>query len=46
MTWPTWKEVWITTVMVLIMVTVAAMFFMAVDQILGAVLNFVLRLGR
>jgi preprotein translocase subunit SecE len=45
-TWPTWKEVWITTVMVLIMVTVAAMFFMAVDQILGAVLNFVLRLGR
>ncbi len=45
-TWPTWKEVWITTVMVLIMVTVAAMFFMAVDQILGAVLNFVLRLGQ
>ena len=25
-TWPTWKEVWITTVMVLIMVTLAAAF--------------------
>ncbi|MEQ8694756.1 MAG: preprotein translocase subunit SecE [Gammaproteobacteria bacterium] len=45
-TWPTWKEVWITTVMVLIMVTLAALFFMAVDQILGMIVNFVLRLGR
>ncbi len=45
-TWPTWKEVWITTVMVLIMETMAALFFMAVDQILGAIVNFVLRVGR
>ncbi|KUO67725.1 MAG: preprotein translocase subunit SecE [Alphaproteobacteria bacterium BRH_c36] len=45
-TWPTWKEVWITTVMVLIMVTLAALFFMVIDQILGGVVNLVLRFGR
>jgi len=45
-TWPTWKEVWITTVMVLIMVTMAAIFFLIIDQILGGVVNMVLRLGR
>ena len=45
-TWPTWKEVCITTVIVLIMVTMAALFFMAIDQILGAIVNFVLRVGR
>ena len=44
--WPTWNEVWITTVMVLIMVSMAALFFMAIDQILGAIVNFVLRVGR
>jgi preprotein translocase subunit SecE len=45
-TWPTWKEVWITTLMVLIMVSVASAFFLVVDQVLGHVVNFVLRLGR
>ena len=45
-TWPTWKEVWITTVMVLIMVTMAAIFFLAIDQVLGGIVNIVLRLGR
>ncbi|MBU1213161.1 MAG: preprotein translocase subunit SecE [Alphaproteobacteria bacterium] len=45
-TWPTWKEVWITTVMVLIMVTMAAIFFLVIDQILGGLVNLVLRLGR
>jgi preprotein translocase subunit SecE len=45
-TWPTWKEVWITTLMVLIMVSVASVFFLVVDQVLGHVVNFVLRLGR
>jgi len=45
-TWPTWKEVWVTAVMVLIMVFVAAIFFLVVDQILAWVVNFVLRLGR
>lgn len=45
-TWPTYKEVWITTVMVLIMVAVAALFFFFADQIIGAVINFILGLGR
>ena len=31
-TWPTRKEVWITTVAVLIMVTLASIFFMVADQ--------------
>ncbi len=31
-TWPTWKEVWITTVMALIMVAAASVFFLLVDQ--------------
>ncbi len=33
--WPSRKETMITTVMVLIMVFLAAMFFLAVDQVLG-----------
>jgi preprotein translocase subunit SecE len=45
-TWPTWKEVWITTLMVLVMVTLASIFFLLVDQVLGWVINLVLGLGR
>ena len=45
-TWPTWKEVWITTLMVLVMVTLASIFFLAVDQVLGRVINLVLGIGR
>lgn len=45
-TWPTWKEVWITTVMVLIMVAFAALFFMATDQVVGWLIKFILGFGR
>ncbi len=41
-TWPTWKEVWITTVMVMIMVTLASIFFLFADQVLGWFINFLL----
>ena len=41
-TWPTWKEVWITTLMVLIMVSLAAVFFLVTDQILAWVVGLVL----
>ncbi len=44
-TWPSWKEVWVTTVMVLIMVTLAAIFFMISDQILSAFVRMILDLG-
>ncbi len=45
-TWPTWKEVWVTTLMVILMVTLASLFFLAADQLLGWFINFVLGLGR
>jgi preprotein translocase subunit SecE len=45
-TWPTWKEVWITTLMVLAMVTLAAMFFLLADQVLGWFVSQILSLGR
>jgi len=44
-TWPTWKETWITSVMVLIMVTLAAIFFMLADQLLGWFVNLILSIG-
>ncbi len=43
-TWPTRKEVWITTVMVLIMVAFASIFFLLVDQALSRIVRFVLGL--
>jgi preprotein translocase subunit SecE len=34
-TWPTWKETWLTTVMVFIMVGLLMVFFFAVDYVLS-----------
>ena len=34
-TWPTWKETWLTTVMVFIMVVLIMVFFAVVDYLLG-----------
>jgi preprotein translocase subunit SecE len=45
-TWPTWKEVWITTLMVLLMVTLTAVFFLVTDQIILRVVQFVLGSGQ
>ena len=45
-TWPTWKEVWITTTMVLIMVAMTSVFFLLTDMVISHVVQFVLRLGR
>ncbi|HET6390566.1 preprotein translocase subunit SecE [Hyphomicrobium sp.] len=44
-TWPTRKEVWITTLMVLIMVALASVFFLLVDQALSHIVRFVLGVG-
>jgi preprotein translocase subunit SecE len=41
-TWPTWKEVWITTIMVLVMVALAAIFFLLTDQVIGWLVQMVL----
>ncbi len=44
-TWPSWKEVWVTTLMVLIMVALASIFFLLVDQTLSTVVQFLMGLG-
>jgi preprotein translocase subunit SecE len=45
-TWPSRKETMITTVMVLVMVLVASLFFMSVDQAIRLIVKFVLSLGH
>jgi preprotein translocase subunit SecE len=44
-TWPTRKETMISTVMVFVMVFIAAIFFFAVDQVLSAGVKLVFGLG-
>jgi preprotein translocase subunit SecE len=44
-TWPTRKETGITTAMVFVMVLLAALFFLAVDQVLAFLVRVVLGLG-
>jgi preprotein translocase subunit SecE len=45
-TWPTWKEVWITTAMVLVMVALTSIFFLISDQIIASVVRYILRAGQ
>ncbi len=44
-TWPTRRETLITTLMVFIMVLLAAAFFFTIDQILGWAVGMLLSLG-
>lgn len=44
-TWPTRKEVTVTTTMVFILVLLAALFFMLADQVLARAIHFLLGLG-
>ena len=44
-TWPSRKETIQTTAMVFIMVILVALFFMAVDSVLGTLVRWVLGLG-
>jgi preprotein translocase subunit SecE len=41
-TWPTWKETYLTTIMVFIMVFISMIFFAVVDYLLGIGLNLFL----
>ena len=43
-TWPTWKETYLTSTMVFIMVILCALFFLLVDQVLGTAVRYVLQL--
>jgi preprotein translocase subunit SecE len=45
-TWPSRKETMVTTGMVLLMVFIASLFFVVVDQVLLFVINLVLNMGR
>jgi preprotein translocase subunit SecE len=44
-TWPTRKETGITTTMVFIMVALAAVFFLLVDQVISKFVQLVLGIG-
>ncbi len=44
--WPTRKETIVTTIMVLIMATIAALFFLAADQVLSWAVTVLLQIGR
>lgn len=45
-TWPARKEVTVTTVAVLIMVVLASLFFLAVDQIIASLVAMLLDIRR
>ncbi len=45
-TWPTRKETTITTIMVFIMVALAAVFFLIVDQFISILIKMILGLGN
>ncbi len=44
-TWATRQEVTVSTIMVLVMVAIASVFFFLVDSVLGTIVNFVLGLN-
>ena len=44
-TWPTRRETAITTAMVFVMVTIAAIYFLLSDQIIRMLVTLVLRIG-
>ena len=44
-TWPSWRETWITSLMVAIMVVVTSVFFFLVDLGLGFGVTQILKLG-
>ena len=44
--WPSRKEVWITTIAVIVMVAAASLFFLVADQVLGWLVSLILGIGR
>ncbi len=44
-TWPSRNETMVTTIMVFVMVTIAALFFLAVDQTISLGLRYILGVG-
>ena len=44
--WPTWKETWVTAIMVVIMTSVLAVFFLGVDAVFEAIVRGLLRFAQ
>jgi preprotein translocase subunit SecE len=44
--WPTWKETWMTGLMVAIMTTILALFFLGVDTLFDGLVATLLTLAR
>ena len=44
-TWTTWRETWITSMMVFAMVLITGLFFLIVDQIMSHGMQFLLQLA-
>jgi preprotein translocase subunit SecE len=44
--WPTWKETWLTGLMVVIMTTVLALFFLGVDSMFNGIVTALLKLAQ
>lgn len=44
--WPTWKETYTTGIMVAIMSTITALFFLGVDQVFASVVKFLIGLAK
>lgn len=44
-TWPSRREVMITTIMVFVMVALSSVFFFAADQLIRFLITFLLRVG-
>lgn len=45
-TWPTWKETWMTGIMVMIMATLLGLFFLGVDSVFSRIVRFLLELAK
>lgn len=44
-TWPTRKETIVSSVMVCVMATIAALFFLAADSVISQIVRYILNLG-
>ena len=44
--WPTWRETWVTALMVVIMTSVLAVFFLGVDAVFEAIVRALLKFAQ
>ena len=44
--WPTWKETWVTALMVVVMTSILAVFFLGVDAVFEAIVRALLKFAQ